>query len=75
MLRENYWPLEYELKKLAMARGEKTVLMVDGDKFGRSAMLTYAKLSDFDAITTDIMPPGPYLDAIVSEKTELLLAR
>ncbi len=71
----NSSPLEYELKKLAMARGEKTVLMMDGDKFGRSAMLTYARLSDFDAITTDKMPPEPYLEEILSGKMELLLAK
>ena len=49
----NSIPLEYEIKKAAIAHTGRAVLMVTGNKFGVTSLLTYARPTDFDRIITD----------------------
>ena len=49
----NSIPLEYQIKQAAVAHTEKAVLMVTGNKFGITSLLTYAQLADFSRIITD----------------------
>lgn len=70
----NSSPLEYEIKMTAMQRAAKSVLLIDGEKFGRTALLTYAQISDFDAIVTECMPAPEYVKACQDGGTELIIA-
>lgn len=70
----NSSPLEYEIKMTAMQRAAKNILMLDSEKFGRTALLTYAQISDFDAIVTEKMPEEKYVRAFKAADTELIIA-
>ena len=56
----NSSPMEYEIKKMAIERSRRTVLMVTGDKFGVTSLLTYAGLDDLDTVITDSSMPDRY---------------
>jgi len=45
--------LEFEIKKAAIANSKEVYLIIDSDKFGKSALLTYAAVLDFDMVVTD----------------------
>ncbi|WP_372921933.1 DeoR family transcriptional regulator [Roseovarius sp.] len=51
---------EASLKRAAMARAQKRILVVDNSKFGQVKPATFAKLEDFDLIATEdgISPPN-----------------
>ena len=49
----NSSPLEYSIKKAAVAHTEKAVLLVTGNKFGITSLLTYASLDQFHTVITD----------------------
>lgn len=51
---------EYEIKRDALKQSDERILLVDAEKFDRTAMLTYAKLSDFSTLVTDREPPENY---------------
>lgn len=70
----NSSPLEYEIKMTAMQRSAKSVLLIDCEKFGRTALLTYAQISDFDAIVTERVPAPEYAKACHDGGTELIIA-
>ena len=70
----NSSPLEYEIKMTAMQRSAKSVLLIDCEKFGRTALLTYAQISDFDAIVTERVPAPEYAKACQDGGTELIIA-
>ena len=50
------------------------VLLIDCEKFGRTALLTYAQISDFDAIVTERVPAPEYAKACQDGGTELIIA-
>ena len=70
----NSSPLEYEIKMTAMQRSAKSVLLIDCEKFGPTALLTYAQISDFDAIVTERVPAPEYAKACQDGGTELIIA-
>lgn len=70
----NTSPLEYEIKMTAMQRAARSVLLLDSEKFGRAALLTYAQIADFDTIITERMPAPDYVRACREAHTELLIA-
>jgi len=49
----NSSPLEFEIKKAAIANSKEVYLMIDSDKYGKSALLTYATVLEFDMVVTD----------------------
>ena len=56
----NSSPLEYSIKKTAVAHTEKAVLLVTGSKFGVTSLLTYASLDQFHTVITDSSIPPEY---------------
>jgi DeoR family myo-inositol catabolism operon transcriptional repressor len=70
----NSSPLEYELKMTAMERSAQSYLLLDSQKFGQTALLTYASLDRFDGIITESMPDGSYVKALEAVGTKLILA-
>lgn len=45
--------LEYEIKREAMKNSEHKYLLMDSGKFGKSALLTFAHISDMECVITD----------------------
>lgn len=45
--------LEYEIKREAMKNSEHKYLLLDSSKYGKSALLTYAHLSDMEKVIVD----------------------
>ncbi len=56
----NSSPLEYSIKKAAVAHTQKAVLLVTGSKFGVTSLLTYAFLDQFHTVITDSTIPPEY---------------
>ena len=50
-------------------------MLLDSEKFGRTALLTYAQIADFDAIVTERMPAPEYERACREAGTELIISR
>ncbi len=45
--------MEYEIKKAALAGSEHKYLLLDSSKFGKSALLTFAGISDMERVIVD----------------------
>lgn len=56
----NSSPLEYSIKKAAVAHAERAVLLVAGSKFGTTSLLIYAGLDKFQTVVTDSRIPPAY---------------
>ena len=64
--------VEYAIKKAAVEHTESAVLMVTGDKFGITSLLTYAGLSSFDRIVTDSRIPDEWMERLKEEGVEVV---
>lgn len=71
----NSSPLEYEIKKTAVECCEQAVLMVSGEKFGVTGLMTFSCLDDFDVVVTDTVPPEEYRTRIREGQTRLIVAK
>lgn len=67
----NSSPLEYSIKKAAVAHTEKAVLLMNGGKFGVTSLLTYASLDQFHTVITDSAIPLEYRDRLKELHVEL----
>ena len=67
----NSSPLEYSIKKSAVAHTEKAVLLITGNKFGVTSLLTYATLNQFHTVITDESIPQEYQDKILDMQIDL----
>jgi DeoR family myo-inositol catabolism operon transcriptional repressor len=70
----NASPLEYEIKRGAMARSARAVLLMDSSKFGQTGLNTYAQLEQFYALVTE-KAPEEYARALGEAGVKVLLAR
>ena len=70
----NSIPLEYEIKKAAIAHTGKAVLMVTGNKFGITSLLTYARVQDFDRIITDTRISSEWITKMSQHHVPLTIA-
>lgn len=52
---------ESDIKRQAISRSSHRYLLVDHSKFGKPALDTFAKVSDFDYIVTEKAPPPDYI--------------
>jgi DeoR/GlpR family transcriptional regulator of sugar metabolism len=52
------------VKQALMASGSRSVLAVDGAKFGRGALAVVCELAAFDVVVTDGSAPAPALEAL-----------
>ncbi|MFT4012659.1 MAG: DeoR/GlpR family DNA-binding transcription regulator [Paracoccus sp. (in: a-proteobacteria)] len=62
-------------KRAMIAAADRAVLLVNHNRFGRSALHTLADLAEFDAIITDAAPPGPDRAAIEAAGLPLTIAK
>ena len=70
----NSSPMEYEIKKCAVESAEKTVLLIAEAKFGVTGLMTFAQLSDFDALVTDALPSEENRKGLQAAGVELIVA-
>ena len=70
----NSSPLEYEIKKAAVAIAEKTVLLISSSKFGVTGLMTFAQLEDFDILVTDALPAPEQQQRVKDSGAQLIAA-
>ncbi len=71
----NASPLEYEVKKAAIENSNEVYLLIDSSKFGKSAMLTYANITEMSKVIVDD-PAGEDLLSLCEKKNvEVVLAK
>lgn len=70
----NSSPLEYEIKKAAIAGSYHAFLMIDSSKYGKSGMLTYADLSEMKAVIVDENVNPALLSLIEKRNVEAIIA-
>lgn len=70
----NSSPMEYEIKKCAVESAEKTVLLIAEAKFGVTGLMTFAQMSDFDALVTDSQPSPEVCRQLAESHVELIVA-
>jgi len=51
---------EYNVKKAALKKSQKHYLLADSSKFGKTSLMTYGQVSQFDYILTDQMPDDAF---------------
>ena len=64
---------EYEIKQVALQQSKLHYLLVDHEKFGRAALMTYGQISDMDVIITDRMPDEVYRNYLQERDVEVVL--
>lgn len=70
----NSSPLEFETKKAAIAGSQEVCLLVDASKFGKSAMLTYAALSEIDRVIVDDQADAGLIALCERNQVEVVMA-
>ena len=70
----NSSPLEYSIKKTAVAHTETAVLLVTGNKFGVTSLYSYATLDQFQAVITDSTLPDAYKEKLEQMQITLRIA-
>lgn len=63
---------EFDVKRAALEGCVHAILLLSANKFGEAGLMTYARLSDFEAVITDKLPPKEYLDALKAGDTRLI---
>ncbi|ADL06479.1 DeoR/GlpR family DNA-binding transcription regulator [Lacrimispora saccharolytica] len=51
---------EYTIKKTALKKSQKHYLLADYTKFGRTSLMTFGEIGQFDSILTDRMPDDAF---------------
>jgi DeoR/GlpR family transcriptional regulator of sugar metabolism len=59
------------VKQALLASGGRSVLAVDGAKFGRGALAVVCELATFDVVVTDDSAPAPALEALQAAGVEV----
>ncbi len=70
----NASPLEYEIKKAAIAGSHQKILMIDSSKYGKSGMLTYADLSEMNKVIIDEEVNPALLSLAEKKNVETIIA-
>lgn len=68
----NSSPREYEIKRAAVDRCEKAVLLVNQEKIGVTGLMTFAPLNAFDAVVTDAAADSETAEMLRQENVELI---
>jgi DeoR/GlpR family transcriptional regulator of sugar metabolism len=66
--------LEVELKRLIVERAQEVIVVVDGSKFGRKALASYASLEQVSRIITDDSVPEKLLSDFHKNGADILVA-
>jgi DeoR/GlpR family transcriptional regulator of sugar metabolism len=59
------------VKQALLASARRTVLAIDGTKFGRAALAVVCELTKFDIVVTDAAAPASTVDALVAAGVEV----
>lgn len=70
----NSSPLEYEIKRCAVASAEQRVLLIAHAKFGVTGLMTFAQLKDFNMLITDMTPSAEDQAWVKRSGTQLIVA-
>jgi len=71
----NASPLEYEIKKAAIANSKEVYLLVDSSKFGKSAMLSYANISEMSKVIVDNNIESGLLELCEKKNVEVIVTK
>jgi len=63
---------EYSIKKTVMSNSRSSYLLADYTKFGKTALRTYAKIENLDALITDQQPPQDIMDYCINHNVNVL---
>jgi DeoR family transcriptional regulator, myo-inositol catabolism operon repressor len=63
---------EAQIKKKIIQRSHKTILLVDSTKFEKTFPFSFASLSDFDYVLTDVKPSEAYLALVADEPCQII---
>jgi DeoR family myo-inositol catabolism operon transcriptional repressor len=69
----NAFVSETDLKKMAIARSQRRILLADATKFGVLSLCTYCQLEEVDTLVTDREPPQEYLARLREVGKELIV--
>lgn len=67
----NSSPLESDIKRTAISRSNKIILLADSSKFNLVSLMTYCDLEDIDILITDKMPDKNISDYLYNHKVEI----
>ena len=71
----NSSPLEYEIKKAAIANSKEVYLMIDSSKYGKSALLNYANISEMNKVIVDNKSEAGLLALCERNNVEVIIAQ
>jgi DeoR family myo-inositol catabolism operon transcriptional repressor len=71
----NASPLEYEIKKAAIAKCKDVYLLIDSSKYGKSGMLTYANVTDMSKVIVDSYVDKQLLELCEKNNVEVMIAQ
>lgn len=64
---------EYDIKRRIVQKSKKSYALLDYDKFGKSALVTYAQLDQVDVIISDQTLPSEYVEYLADTQVEVML--
>lgn len=70
----NSSPLEFEIKKAAIVNSKEVYLLIDSTKYGHSALLTYANITDMNKVIVDKNVEQGLLDLCEQNNVEIKIA-
>lgn len=70
----NSSPREFEIKREAVSHTECAVLLVTGQKFGITSLLTYAPLDRFHTVITDKSAPPQWVERMEAQGIDVQIA-
>ena len=71
----NSSPPEYEIKKAAISNSQEVYLLIDSSKYGKSAMMTYAEISEMSKIVVGNNVDSKLLELCERHGVEAILAQ
>lgn len=63
---------ETEVKQVMLARGRKTILLVDHTKFDHVSFVKYCGFKQIDLLVTDVKPPVEWMEMLEEQQVQLL---
>ncbi len=67
--------LEVELKKKIISKAQEVIILIDGSKFNKSGLATYASIKNISKIITDELAPKKMVRSLRSSGVEVLIAK
>ena len=67
--------LEVELKKKIISKAQEVIILIDGGKFNKSGLATYASIKNISKIITDESAPKKMVKSLRSLGVEVLIAK